>query len=62
MIFAADCFMWAFCWAAYWVVLALPSGRRNGPATWLWWQLLPFAGFYGFHEPWMTWRWSGRVR
>lgn len=62
MTYLADVFMWCWCWLAYRLVIVMPVGRRNGPATWLFGKLLPFAGYYGFHEPWMNWRWSGRVR
>jgi hypothetical protein len=60
--YLADCLIWLFCGLAYRLFLILPTGRRNGPATWLYWKLLPFAGFYGYHERGMNWRWSGRVR
>jgi hypothetical protein len=65
----ADVFMWCWCWAAYQVVVhALPQPHTY--ADWrqrlvsrveLW--LLPYAGYYGYHDPeFHTWRWSGRNR
>lgn len=60
MIWLADAFMWCWCWVAYWLVILLPLHHKPLHPVWNW--LLPYAGFYGFHDPsWMTWRWSGRV-
>ena len=44
---------WVWCWIAYHLVLAWPNGRLD--RAWFW--LLPYAGFYGYHDPtWMSWR------
>jgi hypothetical protein len=61
MIYIADVFMWCWCWLAYQLVIILPSHQRWVEPVWKW--LLPFAGYYGYHDPEIhTWRWSGRVR
>lgn len=56
MTYLADVFMWGFCWLAYRLALIVPYGR-----LYMW--LLPFAGYYAYHDPeFHTWRWSGRNR
>lgn len=61
MTLLSDALMWAFCWLAYRLVIWLPS-ERGGAIQRLWYWLLPYAGYYGFHERWMDWRWSRRPR
>ena len=48
--------MRAFCWLAYRLVLIMPIDWR------LWKWLLPYAGFYAYHESWLPWRWSEHDR
>lgn len=49
---------WAWCWIAYWLVIAWPHGRMD--RAWMW--LLPFAGVYAYHDPsCMSWRRSSRI-
>lgn len=64
MIYLADVFMWGWCWLAHRLVLALPVARKGSVVDRLTFWLLPFAGFYGYHDPdcGTTWRWSRRVR
>lgn len=52
---ALDPLVWAWCWLAYWLVMAIPIHWRT--AT----RLLPFAGYYAYSTP-SRWRWSERVR
>lgn len=51
---ALDPLMWSWCWLAYRMTMFWPY-------RWHGW-LLPFAGYYAYHEPGMSWRWSERVR
>lgn len=59
-----DPLMWASCWLAYRLVMILPDGAPAGSLRdRLWFWLLPFTGFYGYHDPEFTpWRWSQRIR
>lgn len=57
----ADPLMYLVLAAAFYLWMALPSGHRRGPLHWLWWRLLPLAGFYA-HAGLLNWRWSERVR
>ena len=49
--FIANAAMWTWCALAHWLV-----GRFQLPDR-IFMALLPFAGFYGFREPYMDWRW-----
>lgn len=64
MTYLADVFMWCWCWLAYRLVILLPVARRRSLIDRATFWLLPFAGFYGYHDPdcGTTWRWSRRVR
>lgn len=63
MTYLSDVFMWCWCWLAYRLVLILPITRREGLIDRFTFWLLPFAGYYGYHDPecGTTWRWSGRL-
>jgi hypothetical protein len=55
MTHALDVLMWCWCRVAYAMVMRLPISWCD--------PILPYAGFYGYHEPGVTpWRWSMRVR
>lgn len=64
MSYAADLCMWAWCALAHRLVIILPIARRGSLLDRFTFWLLPFAGFYGYHDPacGTTWRWSQRVR
>lgn len=54
---ATDPFMWAWCWIAFRLVMVLPI--QWPLCSWL----LPFAGYYAYHDPeFHSWRWSERIR
>jgi hypothetical protein len=59
---AVDPFMWLVCWAAFRLLIAIPSPPRSGQVDRLWRALLPYAGFYAYHGPGLPWRWSERNR
>jgi len=57
--YATDVLMWCWCWFAWCLVGFLPYQLTR----WAWDWLLPFAGYYGYHDPEFTsWRWSERVQ
>lgn len=60
MIYLADVAVWCGAFAAYWLIVLLPLGERRTAYGRVMWWLLPWAGYYGFHESWMEWRWSRR--
>lgn len=64
MTYLTDLIMWAWCWAACQVSNALPITRRHSLVDRFTFWLLPFAGFYAYHDPELgsTWRWSERHR
>lgn len=57
----ADPLMYLVLQAAFHIWIVLPSHHSRGPIIWLWWRLLPMAGFYAYAGV-STWRWSERVR
>lgn len=59
-----DPLMWGWCWLANGLVSIIPITRRGDALDRFKFWLLPFAGFYAYHEPGIgtTWRWSERVR
>ena len=59
---ALDPPMWAWCWLACQLVSVIPITRRYGVINRFKFWLLPFAGYYAYHEPGMSWRWSERMR
>lgn len=60
MRYALDVLIWVGCWAAHWFIRLVPMAARKSLLGRAWWGLLPYAGYYAFHEPWMNWRWSQR--
>jgi len=62
--YLADIFMWCWCWLAWLAVIVIPITRRHGAIDRFTLWLLPFAGFYAYHDPdcGTTWRWSERAR
>lgn len=57
-----DPLMWGWCGGAYLLVMVLPPAPRGSRRDRFWFWLLPFAGYYGYHEEGMPWRWSERRR
>lgn len=51
-----DPLMWVWCW------IALHALGTVSPRSRAFKWLLPFAGFYAYHERGLPWRWSERVR
>lgn len=62
MTYLADVFMWCWCWVAYRLVIALPMAPKDSLLDRFTFWLLPYAGYYGNHEPeCCSWRWSQRA-
>ena len=61
---ALDPLVWLWCAVAWALVMAIPITKRGDLLDRFKFWLLPFAGFYAYHEPGVgaTWRWSERVR